>query len=289
MNIPALFIDFGFFETYDISIIAGRPFSEEYGVDRIAPGDETVPASFVISSMAARQLGADSPEDAIGLSMTVEDIDGVVVGVAEDIYFESLHSAVEPLLYAIPPHRDNNPVPMRYGSIRITGNRLDETLTYIDDTWREFEPDQPVARRFLAQDLAALYDDENRQGTILLSFSLLAVFIAGIGIFGLASFSVEQRRKEIGIRKVLGGSALDIVKTFTREFIVLVFLASLVAWPLAYFAMMRWLEAFAFRIDLTLWPFVCATAIAAAVASVTITLAALRAEIEKPIVALRYE
>jgi putative ABC transport system permease protein len=146
-----------------------------------------------------------------------------------------------------------------------------------------------VSRRFLDEDFQALYESEERQASMLTVFSLLAVFIAGLGLFGLASFSTERRTKEISVRKTLGGSVLDVVTLFTAEFTKLVLIASVLAWPVAYFFMRRWLESFAYRVDMSVLVFAGATFAALAVAWLTVGGVAARAASAKPIKALRYE
>jgi putative ABC transport system permease protein len=287
-------VQFGFFETYEIEMIAGRAFSEDFGIDLVrvvGEGDEqTMTGSFVVSAMAARRLGAESPEEIVGELMNFSGVEGTVVGVARDVYFSSAHVPIEPTVYYVPESTGSRvAATFQFASIRVTGNDLADTLEYIDAAWQEFEPDQPVTRRFLDQDFQALYENEERQARMLLAFSLLAVFIACLGLFGLATFAIEQRTKEIGIRKVMGGTVFDIVKLFLFEFGWLVLVASLIAWPVAYFAMSRWLETFAYRIDPGLLAYVGSTAIALIVAGLTVGGAALRAAVAKPIHALRYE
>jgi putative ABC transport system permease protein len=293
ISLPALFVEFGFFETYRIDIVAGRAFSEEFGIDRIArtgDGDEqTATGSFIVSEMAARRLGTESSEELVGQVLRFGDADGTVVGVAQDVYFESIRRQIDPLVYFIPAQRRSVDAPLQNVSVRITGNNLADTLEFIDRTWVEFEPDQPVTRRFLDQDFQALYDNEERQGRMLFSFSLLAIVIACLGLLGLATFAILQRTKEIGIRRVMGGSVWDIVKLFVVEFGRPVLLASLIAWPIAYVAMSRWLENFAYQVDIGLLPFLVSTGVALLVACLTVGSAAVRAAISNPVHALRYE
>jgi putative ABC transport system permease protein len=164
-----------------------------------------------------------------------------------------------------------------------------ETLAYIDDVWREFLPELPLNRRFLNDDFEALYSAEQKQGQMMTYFTLLAIFIACLGLYGLASFNAERRTKEIGVRKVMGSSVWRIVLLLTNDFSLLVLLSNIIAWPVAYFAMDRWLENFAYRIDLTPMIFIGSGLIALCIAWVTVGGTAAKAASQKPILALRYE
>jgi putative ABC transport system permease protein len=178
---------------------------------------------------------------------------------------------------------------LREASIRVAGADLTRTLAEIDAAWQRLGPGTPVMRRFLDQDFEALYRGERRQGQLLALFSLFAVAIACLGLFGLASFSTARRTKEIGIRKALGAGVRGIVTLFTVEFGVLVVLANLIAWPVAYAVMQRWLAAFAYRIELGPFVFIASGLLALAVATLTVAAVAGRAARAKPVTALRYE
>jgi putative ABC transport system permease protein len=288
-------VEFDFFETYGIDLLAGRTFDERFGTDRLAArgGDGSgFTGSFVLNAQAVRQLGL-TPEQAVGrvAEVPLNGISGTIIGVVADTYFESVHSALKPLGYVVPapPQQGNLFATIREASIRVTGNNLQDTLAHIDETWTRFLPDQSITRRFLDQDFQALYEDEERQGRLFLYFSALAILIACLGLVGLASFTAEQRTKEIGVRKVMGGTVYDIVRLFTGEFSRLVLIANLIAWPAAYFLMRRWLEGFAYRIDLDPLVFFGSAALALAVTLLTVGVIAARAAGTKPIRSLRYE
>ena len=213
---------------------------------------------------------------------------GPVVGVVNDTYFESIRSAVRPMIYiVVPPAERLRP----YGAaaIRVDPAAMPAALAHIERTWQELYPGQAFSWRYLSDDFEALYVAEERQGTLLLMFSILAILVACFGLFGLASFNAERRTKEIGVRKVMGGSVFSIVLLLTNDFSKLVLLANLIAWPLAYVAMNRWLENFAYRIDLTPLVFIGSGLIALCIAWVTVGGTAAKAASAKPILALRYE
>jgi len=288
-----MFVEFDFFETYGIELLAGRTFGERFGTDRLAArgdSDSELTGSFVLNELAARQLGL-TPEEAVGraVEFPMDGVSGSIVGVVADTYLESIHSALKPLVYVVPPSQTGTFATIREASIRVTSNNLPDTLTHIDDTWKRFLPDQAITRRFLDQDFQALYESEERQGQLFLYFSALAILIACLGLVGLASFAVEQRTKEIGVRKAMGGTVFDIVRLFVGEFSRLVLVANLIAWPAAYFLMQRWLENFAYRIDLSLAVFVGSALLVLVVAFLTVGTVTARAARANPVRSLRYE
>jgi putative ABC transport system permease protein len=177
----------------------------------------------------------------------------------------------------------------REASIRVTGADLETTLAGIDEIWGELGPEVPIQRRFLDDDLDALYRGEQKQAQLLTLFSALAILIACLGLFGLASATTLRRTKEIGIRKALGAGVADIVRLLTTEFAALVLVANVIAWPVAYFAMQRWLSVFAYRIELEPFVFVASAMLALVVAMLTVATVATRAARAKPVATLRYE
>ena len=284
-----MLVDYGFFETYGIDLVAGRSFSEASGDREIRqqPGQPPPPpAPFILNRLAVERLGS-TPDEFVGRILNVSGRRGVVIGVVEDVYLESVRDALTPTLYLVPPTERS--LELREASIRVSGADLDRTLTGIDAVWRELGPAVPVLRRFLDDDFEALYRGERRQGQLLTVFSVLAVIIACLGLYGLASFSTARRTKEIGIRKTLGASVPEIVRLFATEFGVLVLIANVVAWPVAYFAMQRWLAGFAYRIELGPFVFVASALLALLVAMLTVALVATRAARAKPVTTLRYE
>jgi putative ABC transport system permease protein len=285
-------VDYGFFETYGIDFVAGRSFSETSGDRevRAQPGQPTPPpAPFILNRLAVERLGT-TPGDVIGRTLNVAGRGGVVIGVVENVYLESVRDPAAPTLYLVPPAAMASEVrEVREASIRVSSANLDRTLADIDRVWSELGPDAPVLRRFLDDDFEALYRGERRQGQLLTLFSSLAAAIACLGLYGLASFSTARRTKEIGIRKTLGASVSEIVTLFVTEFGALVLIANALAWPVAYFAMQRWLSGFAYRIELGPFVFVASGLLAFAVAALTVAAVASRAARAKPIDALRYE
>jgi putative ABC transport system permease protein len=280
-----MLVERDFFETYEIDVRVGRSFAGEPAVPRAADAATAAPESFILNELAIERLGWTA-EDAVGRLIDVSDRPGIVVGVAEDVHLESVRDALVPVAYLVPPQETAE---IREASIRITGRDLERTLASIDAVWRRLGPGTPVLRRFLDEDFEALYRGERRQAQLLTSFSALAIVIACLGLFGLASFATAIRTKEIGIRKTLGASVGDIVRLLTAEFGWLVVLANVIAWPIAYFAMQRWLSGFAYRIELRPLEFIASGLLALAIATLTVAAVAGRAARAKPIDSLRYE
>jgi putative ABC transport system permease protein len=249
----------------------------------------------VLNETAVRQLGWQS-EDALGKLLEVDfsndfslTVAGPVIGVVEDVHVQSLRQAIQPLAYYVPPLTWGPGPSFEIASVRLNGNNIEQTMAYLSASWREFIPGIPFVYHFLDTDYETLYQEEQRQGQLFTLFALLAIVIACLGLFGLATFTAERRRKEIGVRKVMGGSVWSIVLLLTNDFSKLVLISNLIAWPVAYFAMNRWLENFAYRIDLTPLIFIGSGLIALCIAWVTVGGTAAKAASAKPVLALRYE
>jgi putative ABC transport system permease protein len=290
-------VDYDFFETYRIAVLAGRVFSRDFADDALIVSSDGQQISgapaFVLNESGARMLGwspteaADQPVEVGGQAGWLP---GRVVGVVRDTYFDSVAVPVRPMIYMF----GGVPSSALYGfidtiSIRVAGEDLEATLAHIDATWKALVPQRPIVRRFLDEDFEGMYRSEQRQAQMLTFFSVLAIAIACLGLLGLAWFSTERRVKEIGIRKAMGGTVLDVVRLFTADFSKLVLLANLIAWPVAYFVMQRWLSGFTYRIGMSPLVFVAGALIALAVALLTVGAVAARAASAKPISSLRYE
>jgi len=261
-----------FFETFGMQIVAGRPFSNKF------PSDKK--DAVIVNETAAKAMGMRSP---VGKVLTKDDRQYHIVGVVKDYHFRSLHHKIEPIILL---YRED---PGGVLAVKLRSDELSDTIGFIEDLWQKFEPDFPVIYGFVDELLKDWYLTEKRTGTIFRYFSFLAVFIAGLGLFGLASFVTEQRVKEIGIRKVLGASVLNIVALLIKEFTKWVLAANLIAWPLAYLCMTYWLQNFAYRVALTPWPFLWAAGLAFVIALATVLYQTLKAAMANPVDSLRYE
>lgn len=291
-------VGYDFFSTYGIELLAGRDFSENRPTDQLVPPDEANSqgeGAFILSEMAVRQRGW-TPESALGKWVEIgfdadygESVRGLVIGVVPDIHFESVKVAMEPVVYFLPPPVMFGAPVLTSASLLLSGNDTEAVLRLIESKWAGIYPDRPLETRLLGEELNGLYLAEERQGEIFTDFALLALMIACMGIFGLAVFNAERRTKEVGVRKVMGGSVWSIVVLLTNDFSKLVLVSNLIAWPVAYVAMSHWLASFAYRIDLTPLVFIGSGAIALCIAWVTVGGIAARAASARPVLALRYE
>jgi putative ABC transport system permease protein len=194
-----------------------------------------------------------------------------------------VHYPIDPTVFYV--DNDN----LRVLSVKLTGRQIPETLSAIDRLWKESGEPRPIQRFFLDQYVQDWYLDEIRQGKMFAAFAGVALFIACLGLFGLSAFTAERRTKEIGIRKAMGASSSDIVRMLLWQFTRPVLWANVIAWPAGYYIMDRWLHGFAYRIDLELWMFLAAGALAVAIAWLTVATHALLVARARPVTALRYE
>ena len=269
--------DYDFIPTYGMKILAGRNFSRAYGTDS---------TSFVLNAAAARVLGLQQPAQAVGRKFQYGDLKGRVVGVLDDFHFESMHQQIVPLVLVMAPPGSSG-FGYNWISVKIAGNNIAGAISHIERTWTKYLPRTPFEYTFLDDKFDQLYKSEQRQGTLFTSFSSIAIFIACLGLLGLSAFAISQRTKEIGIRKVLGASISSIVTMLSRDFLKLVAIAAVIAFPIAWYAMHNWLTDFAYRISIQWWIFLVAGALASAVALITIGLQAIKAASSPPVKSLR--
>ena len=302
IGLPYLNVDYDFFETFDINFVTGRSFSRERPTDLFVEPNEENPSStaaYILNGIAAAQIGF-TPEEALdkwfevgrgGNSDTSLSARGPIIGVVDNIYFSSIREAVKPVYYRLMEHDNPQDQFPNFGqmAIKVSGQNMTETLDLIAATWAEFLPEVPVRQSFLDQKLDALYQSESKQSDIFTAFSVMAFFIAGLGLFGLASYLTEQRTREIGIRKVLGSSVVGIVSLLTRDFTRLVLIANLIAWPAAWYFMSGWLQNFAYRTPIGIGIFIFAAVLAWAIASLTVGLLAAISANANPTLSLRHE
>jgi len=283
--------DYDFASTYNIHIIEGRYFSREFSSDKTA--------AYVINEKAAEMMGFKSSENAQGGlwgrrgKVTGEELNlwgnkGEIIGVVKDFHFSSFHRAIEPLIIRIPDERRQN-LFFRLLSIRFKPGTLHESLMYIEKKWNELNSGIPFDYHFINEALDAQYRADRRMGTISRYFSILAVFIACLGLFGLTSFSLEQKTKEIGIRKIVGASVSNITVLLSKEFLRWVLIANVIAWPIAYFAMNSWLQSFAYKTGLSWWIFIVSGVSAFIIALLTVVFQVMKSANTNPVETLRYE
>jgi putative ABC transport system permease protein len=285
-------VGFGFLELYGMKPIAGRFFSQEHPSDAVwrdDKGETAFQAPIVINETAVKALGFLSAADAIGKSVTIEEgkpqkQPSEIVGVAPDVAVDAIHTVIMPQIYYV------NLNYLYVLHVKLNGHDAPETLESIDRLWTQLGSPRALRRIFLNEFMQQYYlVDIIRQSQLFAAFSGVALFIAGLGLFGLSAFTAERRTKEIGIRKAMGASRLDIMKLLLWQFAKPVLYANLIAWPVAYYFMNRWLHGFAAHVELQVWIFVAAMGIALTIALATISVHAFRVAAARPVMALRYE
>jgi len=278
-------VDEEFIEAMGMTIIEGRNFSKAF------PGD--INHSVLINETAARRYGWDDP---VGKIISVYDIRAeegygprTVIGVVNDFNIRGMYSAVDPLIINWDPE-----FPFDYGKywyllVRVQGGQIEESLRFLEATWEKIVPDKAFNYFFLSDTYDRQFLRIERSRSIFSYFTFLAIFIACLGLFGMASFTAEKRTKEIGIRKVLGASTRGVVVLLSRELLFLVMAANILAWPVAYFWTQGWLEGFPYRIDITFVPFAVSGILILIISFLTISYQAIRAALTNPVDSLRYE
>jgi putative ABC transport system permease protein len=270
-------VDYDFVPMLDLELVEGRNFSEEYSTDATQ--------AYILNEEAIKEMGIQEP---IGKRFAYGKREGTIIGIMKNAYFRSLHVKIEPHVFFF---MDNPAEATEHGVvlIKVNGNKTEEALANIRGVWDKFNPISPFEYHFLDQKYDSLYRKEIKIGTILNAFTLFAILISCLGLFGLASFLTEQRTSEIGIRKILGASESGIVFFLSKQFTKWVLIANLFAWPAAYFVMNEWLKSFAYRINIGIWVFVLSGMLAAGIALLTVSFQAFRAARANPIDSLRYE
>jgi putative ABC transport system permease protein len=276
-SIQMLFVDHDYVKTMQMKLMAGRDFSKSFATDESE--------GFIVNNEAVKQSGWGTAKNAIGKSFQWVLPDevlktGKIIGVVEDFNITPLKATVQPLVMHILPRR------FQYLYVRLNSN---SALANIEKRFKEFNPQQPFEYTFLDETINAMYASEKKLGKIFSYFSGLAILIAAMGILGLSIYSTQQRIKEIGIRKVLGATPVNIVKELSKEFMKPVFFAALIASPVAWILMNKWLQDFAYRINISGWVFVLAGAIALLIALLTVSFHAIRAATANPVKSLRSE
>jgi putative ABC transport system permease protein len=270
--------DYDFLTTYQVAMSSGRFITRGFSTDTSA---------IVINEAALKLFGGMDP---IGIELTKigfkdEVRTYTVIGVVRNFHYESLHQQIRPLVLYL--GRENSGANVI--AVRVQTGDLQKTINYCEQTWKSFVANERFNYSFVDQNLARLYQSEQKTSIIATVFSCLAIFIACLGLFGLAAFVTEQRTKEIGIRKILGASVLEIVSVLSTRFTIWVLAANIVAWPITFVVMSSWLQNFAYRTDLSIWIFLVAGAIAIVIALLTVSYQTVKAAIANPVQSLRYE
>ncbi len=268
-------IDFGFLEQMDIDMVAGRSFQAGLATDSTE--------ALIINAAAARHWGYADPADAVGRRFEQWGRTGTIIGVTEDFHHLSLHHEVWPLFFRI------SPPSTRYFVLEVTPNEVANIIARLEQQWRTWAPHHPFLYSFLDDSFGTQYSAETRFGELFSIFAGLAILIACLGLFGLATFTTQQRIKEVGIRKTLGATTSGLIRLLSIDFLKLVGIAFLIAAPVAWLAMGQWLEGFSYRVPMGPGVFLLAGLLAVLISLATIAYQAIRTASANPIDALRYE
>lgn len=268
-----LYVDPSFFDVYKIQLMKGRNFTSGF-----SEGEKN---SYIVNEEFVKKFGWNDP---IGKIFMRGPEEARIIGVVKNFHMHSLHQQIAPLFIRL-----GEPDWVPYLSIKIRPGSIASTKSYIERTWANVINESPIDYSFLDESFNKLYEREERLGEIVTYFTFLAITIASLGLLGLAAFITEQRKKEIGIRKVLGAKTSEVTLQLSKEFMVLVVIANIIAFPLAYYFMSSWLEDFAYRIEISWWIFVLSGLIALLIALATVSYQAIKAALANPVEALRYE
>ena len=270
-------VDPDFASTYKLEMKEGRFYSEEFESDKTD--------AYVINETAQKELGFNP---ILGKEITVWGRKGKIIGITKDFNFSSLHNKIEPLVLRIPePEKESSTY--RELSIRVKPYSINQSLSFLNDTWKNFFPSEPFNFYFFDDNLNAKYNSERRMGEIFGYFSSLAIFIACLGLYGLTAFMIERKIKDIGVHKILGASIGRIVFIISKRYLWWISISNLIAWPVTYYFMNNWLQNFAYRTNMSWWVFVSVGLIAFLVALIAVGFQAVKAAIANPVDALKYE
>ncbi|MDZ7646092.1 MAG: FtsX-like permease family protein [Cytophagales bacterium] len=272
---PIFQVGMDFIPHYGLELVAGRSYSRDHPSDTIG--------GIVINEAAAKQYGYTNPADIVGKKYSQWGREGEVIGVVKDFNFISLHRNIEPLTLPLEPYA------CRYLSLKVKSENMTETIKQVGEVWAQLAPHRPFLYSFLDDDFNRQYKTDFVFRKLFTTFSCLAILIACLGLLGLATYTAEQRTKEIGIRKVLGANVNNIVALLSKDFIVLVVIAMLIATPVAWYAMNKWLEGFAYRVEIQVWIFALAGLAALSIAVFTISFQSIKSALMNPVTSLRSE
>lgn len=268
-------VDPEYIPTYKIQIAAGRNFSKEIKSDSTS--------AFIINETAVKNIGWTTPHEAIGKNIRYGRRTGIIIGVVKDFHFESLYQEISPIIMT--PSSSG----IRNISIRVKNSDISETLSFLKNRWQKYKPEYSFEYSFLDDRYYNLYNSEKNLKQIFNIFAILSVFISCLGLIGLASYNAEQKTKEIGIRKVLGGSVFEMVILQVKEFSKWVLISNLISWPVAWYVMNKWLKNFAYHTSIELTVFLLAGLLTLTIALLTVSYQAIKGATANPVVSLKGE
>ncbi|MGD8781755.1 MAG: ABC transporter permease [Ignavibacteria bacterium] len=275
INMQRWDVDYDYIKTIGIEMLEGREFSYEFGSDSSA---------IILNEAAMKQMGYENPIGQKIYTFVKDDrvISYNIIGIVKDFHFESMHQEIAPLGIVLRKSTE-------LCSFKVLPAYTSGIIKAAESKWKSLGTGMPFNFRFLDESFNDIYRAERRVGIIALSFSVLAVFVACLGLFGLAAFIAEQRTKEIGVRKILGASVPSILSMLSKEFIKWIIVANIIAWPLTYFFMSKWLEDFAYRTDISMWVFIISGVTTILIALLTVSIQTIKAALANPVESLRYE
>ncbi|WP_295798789.1 FtsX-like permease family protein [Mucilaginibacter sp.] len=262
-------IDQDFIKFFKLKLDAGASFT----------GIKPDSAHYILNETAVRDAGIKNP---IGKRFKLWGTDGVIIGVLKDFHFASLKQKIEPFIFHYQPHTWQL-------LVKTTGKNAPKALKTVENTWKRYNPNFPFTYTFLDQTYDSLYKSDQRTGTLFNVFAGIAILISCLGLFGLATYTAQVKVKEIGIRKVLGASIANITTMLSRDFLTLIVLAILIASPIAWYAMNKWLQDFVYRAPIQWWIFAVAGIAAILIALITISYQSIKAALANPVKSLRSE
>jgi putative ABC transport system permease protein len=272
-------IDYDYLDTYGMTIVSGRSFNQSFTTDQQA---------CLVNESAVKEFGIDNLEKTRFLQPTPgSDKPNYlqVIGVVKNFNFVSLRNPIEPYIFCF----KTDEMIGGYLSVKLSADNYSETITEIEKKWKEFTSNDPLQYYFVDEDFEQMYIQEKQNAQMAVIFSILAIFIAALGLFGLTSYTVEQRTKEIGVRKAMGSSVSGIYVVISKEIILLISISALIAWPIVYYWAGKWLGNFYFKVSIGLLTFIAGLTIALGIAIITISYRILRAAMVNPAQSLKYE
>ncbi|MGD8427917.1 MAG: ABC transporter permease [Balneolaceae bacterium] len=283
IDVPTMIVDYDFFKTLQAKFVSGRGFSRNFSTDKSK--------AYVINEAAAKFLGLENPvgKSLRGLAFTGSKWskkDAKIIGVVKDFHLASLRTKIQPTVFSLSSEKTS---PLFYMVVRLSSEKLPSTIGFLKNIWDDLSQNYPFDYTFLDQQIQHLYDSEQRFLSMFSVFATIAIIVACFGVFGLAAFSASRRRKEIGIRKVLGATTQGIIWLLSREYVQLMLVANVIAWPVAWWFMHNWLKDFAYRIDLRIWEFIGMGALALCLIMLTVAYQASKAANMNPVESLRNE
>jgi putative ABC transport system permease protein len=272
-DLHEVLVDFDYISLFELKMLAGREFSKEFATDSAK--------AMIINEAAAKLLGYSNPSLAVGKQFRQSGSEGKIIGVVKDFHFQSLQESVQPLTMRIEPEYCN------LVSVKIASADLSGTLKRIEEKWNVLMPNRPFGYFFMDEYFDRQYRSQEQFKALFMNFAFLTIFISCLGLIGLSAYATIQRKKEVGVRKVLGGSTASIVFLFYRDFLGLILIAFIIAAPVAYFLAEKWLDGFAYRTNISPWPFFLTAILTAIVAIITTSFQSIKAALEDPVKVLK--